>query len=131
MKPGDSFSREFVVDAAVYDGFITTFKDRNPLHYEENFAKAHGFKSRVMHGNILNGFLSYFIGECLPVKNMMIYAQEIKFIKPVYLGDRLLFEAKISHIIESVNVVDFKYTFANQDGVRVAKGKVQIGLLRQ
>ena len=124
----DSFEKTFIVTDTVYEGFIEIFKDTNPMHTNEQFARQHGFKSRVMHGNILNGFLSYFIGECLPDKNVIIHSQEIQFKNPVYLHDELAFEAKISGIYESVGVIEFRFTFKNKELI-VSKGKIQIGLL--
>ena len=129
MNKGDVFTCSFKVDSVIYNGFIATFKDQNPLHTDEKFSIARGFKEKVMHGNILNGFLSYFIGECLPVKNVLIQTQEIKFLKPVFLNDELTLCVQIEDVFESVNTIDFTYYFANQDKVKVAKGKIQIGLL--
>jgi len=129
MNKGDLFTCTFKVSPDIYQGFISLFKDTNPLHTDEKFAVSKGFTSKVMHGNILNGFLSYFIGECLPVKDVLIQTQEIKYLKPVYMNDQLTLCAEIEDIYESVNTIDFKYYFENQDKVKVARGKIQIGLL--
>ena len=130
MKKGDKYEIPFIVSDETYKGFIDIFKDRNPLHTDESFAINKGFSGKVMHGNILNGFLSYFIGECLPDKNVIIQTQEIKFALPVYLNETLQFIAEISDVFESVNAIEFKYYFQNPDGKKVAKGKIQIGLLQ-
>jgi 3-hydroxybutyryl-CoA dehydratase len=127
--PGAAFKQAFTVSEELYEGFIALFKDRNPLHTDEQFATGKGFKGRVMHGNILNGFLSYFVGECLPTKNVIIHLQEIQFKLPVYLGNTLQFEAVIADVFESVNAVEFKFNFKNEEGKVVAKGKIQIGIL--
>jgi 3-hydroxybutyryl-CoA dehydratase len=130
MNKGDLFTCNFKVSPDVYEGFISVFKDTNPLHTNEKFAVSKGFTSKVMHGNILNGFLSYFIGECLPVKDVLIQTQEIKYLKPVYVNDQITLYAQIDEVYESVNTIDFKYFFENRDKVKVAKGKIQIGLLK-
>ncbi|MEP7263875.1 MAG: MaoC/PaaZ C-terminal domain-containing protein [Bacteroidota bacterium] len=126
---GQLFYTTFNVSEDVYDGFISTFHDRNPLHTDATFAREKGFKDKVMHGNILNGFLSCFIGEHLPYKNVIIHTQEIQYKKPVYLNDILSFTAEIISVTESVNVIEFKFFFENSEGIKVAKGKIQIGLL--
>jgi len=130
FKLEDTFDKPFIVSSEIYRGFIKLFKDENPLHTDEQFAKTKGFKGRVMHGNILHGFISYFIGECLPVKNVIIHSQEIEFKNAVYLNDELQFKAVITGIYESVNAVEFKYYFKNAASKIVAKGKIQIGLLK-
>jgi len=125
---GDQFEQNFVVSDATYLGFVSIFKDQNPLHTNSEFAINKGFKDKVMHGNILNGFLSYFIGECLPTKDVIIHLQEIQFKNAVYLNDTLQFKAEITGFYESVNAVEFKFTFKRENTV-MAKGKIQIGIL--
>lgn len=128
---GDVFVNTFSVSESVYDGFINTFKDKNPLHTNDAYAQKKGFAERVMHGNILGGFLSFFIGECLPSKDVVIHSQDIKYLKPVYLDDVLQLHVVVNTIHDSVNAVEFKYYFkrTSNDEI-VAKGKIQIGLFK-
>ena len=107
-------------------GFIDLFEDKNPLHTNKDFAHAKGFKDTVMHGNILGGFLSYFIGECLPSKNVIIHRQEIKYMNPVYLNDTLDLKAEVSDVFDSVGAVEFKFQF-EKGNLKIAKGNFQIG----
>jgi 3-hydroxybutyryl-CoA dehydratase len=130
MEKGSIFMREFDLSSDVYSLFLEAFKDKNPLHTDDSFAQSKGFEMRVMHGNILNGFISYFIGECLPTKNVIIQKQEIQFHLPVYVNSKLKFEAKIEEFYESVNSYEFKFYFENENRKKVAKGKIQIGILK-
>lgn len=129
MNLNDQFVKQFTVTEGIYQGFMQLFEDKNCLHVDKQYALSKGFSNVVMHGNILNGFLSYFIGECLPIKQVMIHSQEINYVKPVYCHDTLIFRAFITDIIESVNVIVFKFYFKNKEEVTVAKGKIQIGVL--
>lgn len=126
FKIGKEFNSKFRISKDIYNGFINIFNDKNPMHVDLEYAKKYGFSDIVMHGNILNGFISYFIGEVLPVKNIVILSQNIKFKNPVYLNDLLQFNASVFEIYESVNVISFKFNFTNQNNVKVAKGTVQI-----
>lgn len=119
----------FCVSEDVYNSFQICSGDMNPLHTNEAFAQNKGFKERVMYGNILNAFVSYFVGECLPTKDVIIHSQDIAYKLPVYLNDELLFESGIEGIYESVNTIEFKFKFINQNNNVVAKGHIQIGLL--
>lgn len=123
------YSHRFVVSQTVYDAFQQCSGDFNPLHTNLDFAKSKGFPECVMYGNILNGFVSYFIGMLLPTQNVIIHFQDIVFKNPVFLNDELDFSAKVDEISEAVNTVIFKYLFRNQNGKVVAKGHVQIGLI--
>ncbi|MBL1221986.1 hypothetical protein JET18_14120 [Chryseobacterium sp. L7] len=126
LQENQAFKHQFRVDDHVYNGFISVFEDRNVLHTDEEFAKNKGFQSKVMHGNILNGFLSYFIGELLPTDDVMILSQTINFKNPVYLNDVLNFEAVITDQSEAVRVNTFAFKFINENLKTVASGKIQI-----
>ncbi|MDR2841554.1 MAG: hypothetical protein LBV75_09925 [Paludibacter sp.] len=126
---GQIFEHIFVVSDEIYNGFGSLFNDRNPLHTDEEFARNKGFRGAVMYGNILNGFLSFFIGELLPTKHVIIHSQEINYKNAVYINDKLNFKATVEGVFESVNVVEFKYSFVNEDKKTVAKGKISIGII--
>lgn len=121
--------RTFTVTQAVYDAFQQCSGDFNPLHTDEAFAVSKGFRERVMYGNILNAFVSTLIGECLPTKDVCINSQDIKYRQPVYLNDVLDAELAVEQVYESVNAVDFKFSFKNASGKMVARGHVQISYL--
>ena len=131
FEKGQVYTTDFKVTEDVYRSFQSCSRDMNPLHTNETFAQEKGFVSVVMYGNILNAFLSYFIGETLPIDNVIIHSQEISFKKPVYLNNEIHLEAIVDEIFESVNAVIFKYKFLNKENsVVVAKGKIQIGILQ-
>jgi len=129
LSKGSTFLQSFTVSEDVYRGFLDAFNDRNPYHTDDAAARAAGFPGRIMHGNILCGFLSYFVGECLPTKAVVLQSQEIAFHQPVFLNDTVTLRAEVTEVIESVRCAQFRFTFENQHHVRVAKGKLQIGLL--
>lgn len=123
------YQHKFVVTQDVYDAFQKCSNDRNPLHTNQDFARSKGFPECVMYGNILNGFVSYFIGMLLPSPDVIIHSQDIAYKNPVFMGDELNFTAKVEDISEAVKAVMFKFAFRNQSGKIVAKGHVQIGVI--
>jgi 3-hydroxybutyryl-CoA dehydratase len=129
ISKGVKFEHQFVVSQAVYEGFLQTFKDGNLLHVNDAAARERGFAGKIMHGNILNGFLSYFVGECLPAKAVVIQTQTTKFHKPVYLNDALTLRAEVADFFESVSTAEISFQFLNQDGAKVAAGKLSVGFL--
>jgi len=129
FRNGDNFEIDYQVTEKVYEGFIAIFNDRNPLHTDEQFAKEKNFVGRVMHGAILIGFLSNFIGEMLPIKNVIILSYTISFKRPVYLDDKLKLYATVADIFPSVNCADFKYEFKNCDNITISKGKISIRVI--
>jgi 3-hydroxybutyryl-CoA dehydratase len=129
FETGDSFEIEYHVTEKIYNSFIDAFNDKNPLHTDEKFAKEKGFTGKVMHGAILMGFLSNFIGERLPDKNVIVLSYKISFIKPVYLGDKVKLLATVAEVFPSVNCVNFKYRFEVPGSVIVSKGEISIKVI--
>lgn len=122
--------KTFTISLPIYKAFQQCSQDYNPLHTDEEFARSKGFQSRVMYGNILNAFVSNVVGEALPVKDVIIHSQDIQYKNPVYLNDKLEMETTVEDIHESVNTVILKFKFTNASGVIVAKGHIQIGILK-
>lgn len=129
FKLGDCFDQKFNVTEAVVDKFIDISKDNNILHVNNEFAIGKGFKSKVVQGNLQNCFLSFFIGECLPSKHVMIISQTINYKNPVYINDTLFLNVVISGVSSSVNVIEFKFKFKNNLNQIVSNGKINIKLL--
>lgn len=128
MRSGDIFLEKFVITQDVYDSFKNTFKDFNALHTDDAYARSKGFKEKVMHGNILGGFLSCFVGELLPLKNTIIHSSRIAYKKPCYLNDEVNLEANLVDVYESVDAYLFKFKFSVRGEVK-ALGEIQVGLI--
>tara|TARA_B110000483_G_scaffold218646_1_gene272153 strand:+ start:136 stop:531 length:396 start_codon:yes stop_codon:yes gene_type:complete len=128
LKEGDKFTHEFKITSEITDLFIKLSQDRNPLHIDDNFSISKGFKSKVVHGNIQNCFLSYFVGEIFPIKNVVILSQKIKFKNPVYENETLFFESKIVNFVESIKVYELKYKFSNSYNT-VSQGIIMIKVI--
>lgn len=127
VKAGDRFVDNFEITEKLHSGFVDLFADRHPLHTDEAYAKSLGFDAVVMHGNILCGFLSYFIGERFAEPDVMILTQSIKFSRPVYMNDSLRLDVEVIDVHESVNVVEIDCKFRNAKQQIVASAKMNIG----
>ena len=121
------------VTPEVYYSFQRCSNDYNPLHTDESFAKTKGFPTRVMYGNILNAFVSHFVGMLLPTRDVMIQSQDISYNRPVFMNDNIEMEAAVGTVSEVVNIIEYKLKFRRiKEGIKpelVAKGHVQIGLI--
>ena len=124
------YKQRYTVTPEVYSHFQMCSKDYNPLHVDEEFARLKGFPEKVMYGNILNAFISHFIGECLPQKDVIIHSQSITFYNPVFMNENLDFEAVVSGLFEAVNTIEFKYKFIKPNGKIAGKGLIQIGVIK-
>ena len=124
----------YKVTPEIYYAFQRCSDDYNPLHTDAAFAERKGFSERVMYGNILNCFVSHFVGMLLPSRNIVIQTQDIQFHKPVFLNDEIHLESSIETVSDAVNIINYKlkfYTMVDYKKKIVAKGHVQIGLLKE
>ena len=126
MKVGDKFSVKFNLSEQIYIRFLENFRDNNILHVNDSYAVKKGFKSKVVHGNILNGFISYFIGMELPISNVMIVSQKINYKKPSYINDEITMNSTITDYFGSVNLYEIKFKFYNQNNSIISNGIIQL-----
>ena len=122
----------YQVTPDVYYSFQRCSNDYNPLHTDALFAKSKGFDSPVMYGNILNAFLSHFVGMLLPTREVMILLQNILFQNPIFMNDEIMFEASIDNYSPTVNFIDYKFKFRrvkDEKKVLIANGHIQIKFL--
>ncbi len=128
IRLGQQKSKRYILTREVYEGFLATFKDTNPLHIDDRFARRAGFKSKVMHGAILNGFISNFIGTCFPGKHAVLHSVSIQYRAPVYLGDALLLRSKVEHKSAGTKTILLNISWFHVSPKHlVATAKVQVG----
>jgi len=122
--------KKYVVLTRVYNGFLNTFKDRNPLHIQNAYARNKGYKAKVMHGAILNGFISHFVGTVFPGRNSLLHSVNISYKSPTYLHDKLQLKAKVIHKNNSFRVINLDVEIENLSTKMIAaKAQVQVGMI--
>jgi len=125
-----SYKLIYNVDLSTYSGFLTTFKDCHPIHTEDTFAQKKGFPQKIMHGNILCGFLSNFVGEQFEINNVVIASQKISFNQPFFLNDELLLEVFEVKQVESVNAINLKFRFSHtHSSKKIASGQLLLKII--
>ena len=101
----------YKVTPDVYYSFQRCSNDFNPLHTDAAFAAKKGFDKIVVYGNVLNAFVSHFVGMLLPTRDVMILGQNISFRKPVFLNDELDLEAKMEKCTEDLGLITYALKF--------------------
>ena len=122
---GTRFRKQYVISEDVYRGFLDLFGDVSPLHVDDQVARSCGFSAKLMHGAILNGFISDFVGMNFPGKRTLELGVEIHFVKPTYMNDVLELEATVKERLESRQVVVLQFRF-QRETTMVANGRVTV-----
>jgi 3-hydroxybutyryl-CoA dehydratase len=126
---GFSTSRSYTIDERAYQSLVGSFGDTSPLHVDADYARSRGFAGRVMHGAILNGFLSHFVGVHFPGASALLQSVNIQYKAPSYLGDGIRIDATVAQKVEAMRVIVLEVGFFNTTQERlVAKAKVQVGV---
>src|SRR5436190_1875392 len=87
LSEGMTHQRQYSITPDVYENFLRAFNDRSPIHIDADVARSRGFADRVMHGSILNGFVSHFVGMVFPGANSLLLSVDLRYSQPCYLGD--------------------------------------------
>ena len=69
--------------------FAAVSGDRNPVHLDAEYAAASLFKERIAHGMFSGALISAAIACELPGPGTIYLGQQLKFTRPVKLGDQL------------------------------------------
>lgn len=129
LKVGMSETFKVEITSDMMQMFNKITRDDNPLHNDEAYAKEKGFSGNVVYGMLTASFLSTLAGCYIPGERSLIQSVEVKFARPVYVGDILEISGKISELYDSVQTIILKVEIINQDGVKVLKGKMNIGVI--
>ena len=127
LTVGTQFRRRYAISPAVYQGFLELFGDASPLHVDDAVAATCGFSSRLMHGAILNGFISNFVGMHFPGRRTLELGVDIRFVQPTYLHDVLDLEATVKQRLESRQVATLHFRFMRDTAI-VADGVISVML---
>ena len=78
--------------------FADVSGDTNPLHLNEAFASQTRFKKRIVQGMLTTSLWSTLVGTRLPGPGSAYMGQELKFIKPVHIGDTVTARVTVTGI---------------------------------
>ena len=98
-------ARDYTITPEVYEHFLAAFHDYSPVHFDEAFAQSRGFRGKVMHGSLLNGFASHFIGMYFPGQLSLLLAADLRFSNPSYLGDAIRMEVEVTQKMDARKIV--------------------------
>ena len=73
--------------------------DTNPMHLNEEYAKATPFGGCIVHGMLTASLISAVIGTKLPGPGCIYMSQALKFLAPVRVGDTVYAVATIMALV--------------------------------
>lgn len=129
ISMGDKHQFKVEITEEKMKQFCAISNDTNPLHTDLDYAKSKGFNNKVAYGMLTASFLSTLAGMYIPGKFSLIHSVEIKFMKPVILGDILTIDSTVSEKSDTYKLLTLKVLILNADGVKVAKATMNVGVM--
>ena len=102
--------------------FAAVSGDVNPAHMDEAFAQSDIFHGIVGHGMWLGSLISALLGTILPGPGTIYLEQNIKFKKPVRIGDTISITVVVRDKRTDKPIVTFDCKGVNQHGDIVVEG---------
>ena len=109
--------------------FLSITGDVNPLHVSDEFAKERGFKERVVYGMLTASLISTLGGCYIPGKYCLIQGVELKFTKPVFVGDILEVVGEVVKVDYNLSYLEVKVTINNHNNEKVLRGILKAGVI--
>lgn len=125
LEVGMAVSIEHEVSEQDVQDFARVSGDYNPLHMDEEFAKATPFGGRIAHGALTASYISAILGNDLPGPGAIFTDLELKFRRPVRIGDKVTAVAEVQEKIERGNRVVLAVK-CEVDGKAVVKGVAKV-----
>ena len=126
IKIGLEHHFEISIDEKLEGDFAKISGDFNPLHMDEQFAKKSKFGRRVCHGMLLSSFFSRLVGMYLPGKNALYFSQNLNFVGPCFIGDRIIVKGEVIDKSEAARMIKIETTIKNKEGKFLIKGNAQV-----
>jgi 3-hydroxybutyryl-CoA dehydratase len=88
--------------------FADATGDTNPIHLDEEFAKASIFKTRIAHGMLTASHISSVFATRLPGAGCIYVSQSFTFKAPVRIGDAVTARVEVTGLVPEKRFAIFK-----------------------
>jgi acyl dehydratase len=119
---GQRASRTREVTTRDIELFTELTGDRNPLHYDEDFAAGTRFGGLVVQGGVTSGLLNAVVAEDLPGPGSVFLHVDWSFRAPVRPGDTITAEVEVLEVRTDKPITRLATVVTNQAGDVVLDG---------
>ncbi len=119
---GHSARRSRAITARDIELFTQISGDRNPLHYDEEVARATRFGGIVVQGGITSAILNAVVAEDLPGPGTVFLQVNWAFKGPARPGDTITGEVKVTKVRQDKPITELETRVFLADGTVVLEG---------
>ena len=124
LEVGQTASRRLTVTEAHVRSYAEISGDRNPLHFDADFAAQTPFGRLVAQGGLTTGILHALVAEDLPGPGTVFLSQNWKFTAPVFIGDTIVGSVEVMSVHASKPVCQLRVKVEREGGETVLEGEV-------
>src|SRR5262249_8519798 len=99
--------------------FTAISGDRNPLHYDEEFAMRTRFGAMVVQGGVTSAILNAVVAEKLPGPGTVFLHVDWSFKAPVRPGDKIIGAVEVIKVRRDKPITELMTTVTRDDGTVV------------
>ena len=125
LEIGQAHETVHTITADDIQRFAEVSGDFNPLHMSDEYAATTMFEKRIAHGALTASYISGILGNNLPGPGAVFVGLNMRFRRPVYIGDTVTARAEIAEKIDRGNRVVLKIECI-VDGKRVITGDAEV-----
>ena len=115
-----TWTKTFTADDV--ETFARLTGDRNPLHFDEDFARRTRPGRLIVHGGLTTGLFNALVAEVLPGPGSVFLHQEWEYPAPVYIGDTVTAEAEVVEARPDKPITTMRCIARRADGTEVLTG---------
>jgi acyl dehydratase len=130
LRVGQRARRTQTVTAHEVELYAQITGDRNPLHFDADFAARTRFGRLVAQGGIASGMLNALVAMDMPGPGTVFLSQTLTYKAPTYLGDTLTAEIEVLSLKPDKPVCQLRATITNQAGAVLLEGECWTYTLR-
>jgi 3-hydroxybutyryl-CoA dehydratase len=123
LRKGQNGSFTKVITAEDIRNYADVVGDTNPIHINKEAALAKGFEKQIAHGMLVGSLISTTLGTVFPGEGTIYLEQNLKFLKPVYEGEKITIMVMVEEVLQSEKGIYKLQTNAeNETGKKVVEG---------
>ena len=108
IKVGSSAEITKIMSLEMVKSFAGISEDFNPVHLDADYASKSRYKAQIIHGLMATSLFSGLFGTKLPGKGCVYKSQNIRFKRPIYVGDEVTARVEVVEVDMKNKVISFK-----------------------
>ena len=116
-----TWTRTFTADDV--EAYARITGDRNPLHFDADFAAATRVGRLVVQGGLTTGLFNALVAERLPGPGSVFLHQEWDYPAPVFIGDTVVAEVEVLESRADKPITRLRCVARRDDGTEVLRGE--------